>query len=82
MSKQLNLKVKGEIIEALGNSLFRARLDNGHVVIAHLSGKIRMNSIQIIPGDIVQLEMSPYDLTKARIMKRFNINNIENDKID
>jgi len=70
MSKQLNIQTEGDIIEALGNSIFRAKLNSGQIVIAHLSGKIRMNSIQILPGDKVQLEMSPYDLTKARITRR------------
>lgn len=71
MSKQQNILVEGVITEALGNSIFRAQLTNGHTVIAHLSGKIRMNSIQIIPGDKVEMEMSPYDLTKGRIVRRF-----------
>jgi len=70
MPKQNSILVDGEITEALGNSIFRARLTNGHIVTAHLSGKIRMNSIQILPGDTVQMEMSPYDLTKARITRR------------
>ena len=70
MSKQISLQVEGEITEALGNSIFRAQLTSGHVVTAHLSGKIRMNSIQILPGDKVTMEMSPYDLTKARIIRR------------
>lgn len=70
MAKQEPIPVNGEIIEALGNSIFRARLENGHEVIAHLSGKIRMHSIQILPGEKVTMEMSPYDLTKARITRR------------
>jgi len=70
MSKQAPIEVQGEITEALGNSIFKAQLDNGHVIIAHLSGKIRMHSIQILPGDKVSLEMSPYDLTKGRIVRR------------
>ena len=70
MAKQSNLEAEGTVIEALGNSIFRVELNNGHLVIAHLSGKIRMNSILILPGDIVKLEMSPYDLSKARIVRR------------
>jgi translation initiation factor IF-1 len=70
MSKQASIIVEGEVTEALGNSMFRVTLDNDHVVIAHLSGKIRMHSIQILPGDKVLMEMSPYDLEKARITRR------------
>jgi len=70
MPKQNNIEVSGTITEALGNSIFRAQLTNGHLVTAYLSGKIRMNSIQILPGDTVTMEMSPYDLTKARIIRR------------
>lgn len=70
MAKQSNLEAEGTVIEALGNSIFRVELNNGHLVIAHLSGKIRMNSILILPGDIVKLEMSPYDLSRARIVRR------------
>jgi translation initiation factor IF-1 len=70
MSKQASIVIDGEIIEALGNSIFRVTLDNGAVVTAHLSGKIRMNSIRILVGDRVSLDMSPYDLTKARITRR------------
>lgn len=73
MAKQSNIVVEGVIVEALGNSMFRAQLANEHLVIAHLSGKIRLNSIQILPGDIVQMEMSPYDLTKARVTRRLGI---------
>jgi translation initiation factor IF-1 len=72
MSKQQPLLVTGVITEALGNSIFRAELVNGHKVIAHLSGKIRLHSIQILPGDQVGMEMSAYDLSKARIIRRLN----------
>ena len=72
MAKQTNIEVDGVITEALGNSIFRAKLSSGHIVVAHLSGKIRLNSIQILPGDIVQMEMSPYDLSKARITRRIS----------
>ena len=70
MAKQEPLSINGEIIEALGNSIFRVTLDNGASVIAHLSGKIRMHNIQILPGDKVSVEMSPYDLAKGRITRR------------
>ncbi len=70
MSKQNAIVVDGEVMEALGNALFRVQLDNGLVITAHVSGKIRMNYIRILPGDKVKIEMSPYDLTKGRISKR------------
>jgi len=70
MSKQQNVEIEGVITEALGNSIFRSQLTNGHIIVTHLSGKIRMNSIQILPGDKVLIEMSPYDLTKGRITRR------------
>ena len=70
MAKQESIQVEAEVTEALGNSIFRAKLTSGHLVIAHLSGKIRMHSIQILPGDLVLMEMSPYDLSKARITRR------------
>ena len=70
MSKQKNIEAEATITEALGNSIFRAQLSSGHIVTAHLSGKIRMHSIQILPGDLVTMEMSPYDLTKGRIVRR------------
>lgn len=69
MAKDI-IKVEGEILESLSNAMFKVRLDNGHEVIAHLSGKMRVNYIKIIPGDKVELEMSPYDLTKGRISRR------------
>ena len=71
MSKQAAIEVEGTITEALYNAMFRVELDNGHVVIAHISGKMRMHYIKLLPGDRVKLEMSPYDLTKARITYRF-----------
>jgi len=70
MAKQTNIEVEGVIMEALGNSIFRTQLTSGHTITCHLSGKIRLNSIQILPGDKVLLEMSPYDLTKGRIVRR------------
>jgi translation initiation factor IF-1 len=64
------ITVNGEVTEALGNALFRVELDNGLVITAHVSGKMRINYIRILPGDKVTVEMSPYDLTKGRISKR------------
>ncbi|MCP9761426.1 translation initiation factor IF-1 [Lacihabitans soyangensis] len=71
MAKQSNIQVDGVIIEALSNAMFRVELENKHEVIAHISGKMRMNYIRILPGDKVKLEMSPYDLSKARITYRY-----------
>lgn len=71
MSKQANIEVDGTVIEALSNAMFRVELENGHIVTAHISGKMRMNYIRILPGDKVKLEMSPYDLTKGRIVSRY-----------
>ncbi|GAB4206897.1 MAG: translation initiation factor IF-1 [Bacteroidetes bacterium] len=71
MGKQSNIEVDGTVIEALSNAMFRVELENGHIVTAHISGKMRMNYIRILPGDKVKLEMSPYDLTKGRIVSRY-----------
>ena len=71
MSKQAAIEQDGTIVEALSNAMFRVELDNGHVVIAHISGKMRMHYIKLLPGDKVKLEMSPYDLSKARITYRY-----------
>ena len=71
MAKQSNIQVDGVIKEALSNAMFRVELENKHEVIAHISGKMRMNYIRILPGDKVKLEMSPYDLSKARITYRY-----------
>jgi translation initiation factor IF-1 len=71
MAKQELIKQDGTIIEALSNAMFRVALENGHEVIAHISGKMRMNYIKILPGDKVALEMSPYDLSKGRIIFRY-----------
>lgn len=70
MSKQNAIEQTGEVIEALANSMFRVELDNGHEVMCHISGKIRINNIRIMPGDKVKVAMSPYDLTKGRIEVR------------
>ena len=71
MAKQSAIEQDGAIIEALSNAMFRVELENGHIVIAHISGKTRMHYIKILPGDKVKLEMSPYDLTKGRITYRY-----------
>lgn len=71
MAKQTSIEQDGTIVEALSNAMFRVELQNGHTVIAHISGKMRMNYIKILPGDKVKLEMSPYDLTKGRIVYRY-----------
>ena len=67
MSKEDVIEVSGKIIEALPNATFQVELENGHKILAHVSGKLRMNFIRILPGDKVTVEMSPYDLTKGRI---------------
>jgi len=70
MPKEELIEVEGIILEALPNAMFRVELDNGHKVLAHISGKIRMHFIRILPGDRVKLELSPYDLTRGRIIFR------------
>ena len=70
MSKDDVIEVEGVVVEALRNAEFRVRLTNNHEVIAYVSGKLRIHSIRILPGDAVKLEMSPYDLTKGRIVWR------------
>ncbi len=65
------IEVEGLVIENLPNAMFKVELENGHIILAHVSGKIRMNYIRILPGDKVTVEMSPYDLTKGRITYRF-----------
>ncbi|NVO02443.1 MAG: translation initiation factor IF-1 [Bacteroidetes bacterium] len=71
MMKQTSIQQDGTVIESLGNAMFRVELENGHVIIAHISGKMRMHYIKILPGDRVKIEMSPYDLTKGRISFRY-----------
>ncbi|MER3524677.1 MAG: translation initiation factor IF-1 [Ignavibacteria bacterium] len=71
MAKQGPIKVDGTIIETLPNAMFRVALENGHEVLAHISGKMRMNFIKILVGDRVTVELSPYDLTKGRITYRY-----------
>ena len=70
MSKDDVIEVEGKVIEKLPNATFQVQLENGHTIIAHISGKLRMNFIRIIPGDKVLIEMSPYDLSKGRIVWR------------
>jgi translation initiation factor IF-1 len=71
MTKEATIKVEGKVLEPLPNAMFRVELDNGHKVLAHVSGKMRMHFIKILPGDKVTLELSPYDLTKGRIIYRY-----------
>ena len=71
MEKQASIEQDGVILEALPNAMFRVELENGHVLTAHISGKMRMFYIKILPGDRVKLEMSPYDLSKGRISFRY-----------
>jgi len=70
MPKEELIETEGVITEALPNAMFRVQLENGHMVLAHVSGKMRMNFIRILPGDKVKLELSPYDLTRGRITFR------------
>lgn len=70
MGKEELIETEGKVIEALPNAVFKVELENGHSVMAHVSGKMRMNFIRILPGDKVKLELSPYDLTKGRITFR------------
>ncbi len=71
MAKQPSIELDGTIIEALSNAMFRVQLENGHIITAHISGKMRMHYIRILPGDKVRVEMSPYDLSKGRISFRY-----------
>lgn len=70
MAKQSSIELDGVVIESLGNAMFRVQLENGHVIIATISGKMRLHYIKILPGDKVQVEVSPYDLTRGRITFR------------
>ncbi|HHU69981.1 MAG TPA: translation initiation factor IF-1 [Thermoanaerobacterales bacterium] len=71
MSKEDIIELEGTVLETLPNAMFRVELKNGHKILAHVSGKIRMNYIRILPGDKVTVELSPYDLTKGRITYRY-----------
>ena len=70
MPKEKAIEVEGVVLEALPNAMFRVQLESGHKVLAHVSGKMRMNFIRILPGDTVKMELSPYDLTRGRITFR------------
>ena len=70
MPKEEPIQVEGTVIESLPNAMFRVELDNGHKVLAHISGKMRMHKIRLLPGDTVKVQISPYDLTKGRITYR------------
>ncbi|MFW6415190.1 MAG: translation initiation factor IF-1 [Thermodesulfobacteriota bacterium] len=71
MSKEESIEVKGEVKEALPNAMFKVELENGHEVLGHISGKMRKHYIRILPGDQVKVELSPYDLTRGRIVFRY-----------
>jgi len=71
MEKEETISVEGTVVEPLPNAMFKVELENGHKVLAHISGKMRMHFIRILPGDKVRLELSPYDLTRGRIVYRF-----------
>ncbi len=71
MAKQPSIEQDGVVTEALSNAMFRVELENGHIITAHIAGKMRMHYIRILPGDKVKVEMSPYDLTKGRIKYRY-----------
>ena len=71
MAKEDAIEVEGTVVEPLPNAMFRVELENGHKALAHVSGKMRMNFIRILPGDRVKVELSPYDLTRGRITYRF-----------
>ena len=71
MSKEDVIEVEGTVVEALPNAMFQVELENGHIVLAHVSGKMRMNFIPILPGDKVTMELTPYDLNRGRITYRF-----------
>lgn len=71
MAKQESIQVEGSVLETLPNAAFKVKLENGHEILAHISGKMRMHYIRILPGDRVLLELSPYDLNRGRITYRF-----------
>lgn len=71
MAKQTSIEQDGIVIESLGNAMFRVSLENGHVILAHISGKMRMHYIKILTGDRVKVDMSPYDLSRGRITFRY-----------
>ena len=71
MAKEETIQMQGEVVETLPNAMFRVKLENGHVVLGHISGKMRMHYIRILPGDRVQVELTPYDLARGRITYRY-----------
>ena len=71
MAKQASIQLDGIVIESLGNAMFKVELENGHVIIAHISGKMRMHYIKILPNDTVKVEITPYSLDKGRITHRY-----------
>ena len=71
MTKEDSIEVQGTVLETLPNAMFRVEMENGHKILAHISGKMRMHFIKILPGDKVTVELSPYDLTRGRITYRF-----------
>jgi translation initiation factor IF-1 len=71
MAKEETIQVEGKVLETLPNAMFKVELENSHVVLAHISGKMRMHFIKILPGDRVTLELSPYDLSRGRIVYRY-----------
>ena len=71
MAKEDTIQMQGEVVEMLPNATFRVKLENGHVVLGHISGKMRMHYIRILPGDRVQVELTPYDLARGRITYRY-----------
>jgi translation initiation factor IF-1 len=71
MAKEESIQVEGKVLEPLPNAMFKVELDNGHQVLAHVSGKMRMHFIRILPGDKVTVELSPYDLSRGRIIYRY-----------
>ena len=70
MAKEETIQMQGEVVETLPNATFRVKLENGHIILAHISGKMRMHYIRILPGDKVTVELTPYDLTRGRIVFR------------
>ena len=70
MAKEVTIQMQGEVLETLPNATFRVKLENGHVVLGHISGKMRMHYIKILPGDKVTVDLTPYDLSRARIIFR------------
>ncbi len=71
MAKEKSISIDGEVVESLPNAMFRVKLSNGHVVLAHVAGKMRMHFIKILPGDKVKLELSPYSIDRGRIVYRY-----------